>query len=62
VPQTVGEISMVGPACRVAVTFSNEGIEYAVVLTLTPSADEVLLLIDVSSGQAQMNGTAKKKS
>lgn len=62
VPQTVNEISMVGSALALDVTFENGGTDYPAVVSLTPSGDTVALHIEVANGLAQLDGTAKKKA
>ena len=61
VPQTVNEVSMVGSALSLSVTFNNAGNEYPSVVSLTPSGDKILLHIEISNGLAQLDGTATKK-
>ena len=61
VPQAVNEVSMVGSALSLSVTFMNSGNEYPSVISLTPSDDKILMHIEVSNGLAQLDGTAKKK-
>src|SRR6476620_4924492 len=61
-PQTVNEISVVGSALALDVTFENAGTGYPAVVSLTPSGDTVALHIEVANGLAQLDGTAKKKA
>ena len=61
-PQTVNEVSMVGSALALDVTFENAGTGYPAVVSLTPSGDTVALHIEVANGLAQLDGTAKKKA